>query len=374
MDVARTQNPFRFTGPLDPADLIDRDDEAELLLANAGGGHLTRLEAPRRYGKTSLLGRILAEAAAEGMATAIVDFEDVLSLGAVVTRIERGYERGLGGPLRKWVSRHIESWQLGLSLGPVGFEFALKSNPTMDVEPILMRLLTLPEQIKAKRGQRTLIVFDEVQGLLRVEGAAGIVRSVIQHHYDDASYIFAGSAPSLMSRLFDEPEAPFMAQGVPVALPPLPLDELGEEIESRFRATGRDPGAALDELIRFARGHPQRTMQLAHHLWNELSRGDNGELEHWHAARDLTLAQQERILRAQLAALPVNEQRAATALALRPGAPTSKEALAIVGLSRGSAYKALTNLRDRGEAIEAPLGLQLTDPLMEHWLRERKEL
>ena len=371
---SRTANPFRFTGPIGPHELIDRDAETEQVLANSRGGHLTRLEAPRRYGKTSLLKRVLSEAAAEGMATALVDFEDVLSLGAVVTRLERGYGAGLGGSLRKWVDRHIASWQLGLSLGPVGFGVALKSNPTMEVEPVLLRLLSLPEQILAKRGARTLIVFDEVQGLLRVEGAPGIVRSVIQHHYDAASYVFAGSAPSLMSRLFDDPEAPFLAQGVPVPLPPLDSEVLSEELERRFRATGRDPGEALSELVRFARGHPQRAMLLAHHLWARIGRAATAEVEDWLEARDAALDEQERVLRAQYQALPLNEQRASTALALEPGAPTSKQALALVGLPRNSAYGALTSMRDRGDAIDTPSGLRLTDPLMEHWLRERKEL
>lgn len=370
----RTTNPFRFTGPVDRVELIDRDSEAEQLQENARGGHLTRLEAPRRYGKTSLLRRVLAEAASEGMATAMVDFEDVLSLGAIVTRIERGYGASLGGSMRRWVNRHVESWQLGLSLGPVGFGMTLRTNPAMSVEPALLRLLSLPEAIRAKHGVRTLIVFDEVQGLLRVDGAAGIVRSVVQHHYDDASYVFAGSAPSLMSRLFDDPDAPFLSQGVPLRLPPLSAEALSDDVEARFRSTGRDPGEALDELVRFSRGHPQRSMLLAHHLWSRIPRADRGDLDDWLDARDTAVEQQDAFLRAQLNGLPLNEQRAAAALALNPGAATSQEALNLVGLSRNSAYGAVTALRDRGEVIETPLGLRLTDPLMEHWLRERKEL
>ena len=272
----RSVNPFRFTGPLQPAEMIGRDGETKALLEHARGGHMSRLEAPRRYGKTSLLGRVAAEAAAEGMATALVDLEDVLSLGALVTRIERGYSRGLGGGLRRWVDRQLGSWELGLSLGAVGFGVTLKANPGLDPEPILLRLLSLPEQIHRKRGVRTLIVLDEVQGLLRVDGAAGIVRSVIQHQADVASYVFAGSAPSLMRKLFDDPDGPFLSQGVPVPLAPLDAEELGEAVERRFRETGRDPGEALGELIHFSRGHPQRSMQLAHHLWQVVPRRNRG--------------------------------------------------------------------------------------------------
>ena len=54
----RPVNPFVFSRPVDAADMIDRDEESEQLLALAEGGHAVRLSAPRRYGKTSLLRRL----------------------------------------------------------------------------------------------------------------------------------------------------------------------------------------------------------------------------------------------------------------------------------------------------------------------------
>jgi hypothetical protein len=44
-------NPFVFSEPVAPTDLLDRDEEAALLVERAVGGHNSRLVAPRRYGK-----------------------------------------------------------------------------------------------------------------------------------------------------------------------------------------------------------------------------------------------------------------------------------------------------------------------------------
>src|SRR3984885_2106206 len=104
MSSGRDLNPFRFSGPLAPEDMIDRDPEADDLLALAEGAHSFRLVGPRRYGKTTLLRRVLESSDREGVAAILVDLQDVLSIAEIVVRIERAYER-LKGPVR----RHVEN-------------------------------------------------------------------------------------------------------------------------------------------------------------------------------------------------------------------------------------------------------------------------
>ncbi|MGH2880665.1 MAG: hypothetical protein ACRDK4_13805, partial [Solirubrobacteraceae bacterium] len=98
----------------------------------------------------------------------------------------------------------------------------------------------------------------------------GLLRSAIQHHGEAAAYVFAGSEPSLMRMLFSDRERPFYGQARPLELPPLPVAEAGNDISALFAADGLDAGLALDELLDFSRGHPQRTVLLAHHLYNLL--------------------------------------------------------------------------------------------------------
>src|SRR5881275_1552000 len=55
-------NPFVYSRPVPPEDVLDRDAEVAELLGKAVGGHYVRLYAPRKYGKTSLLNRVLRDA------------------------------------------------------------------------------------------------------------------------------------------------------------------------------------------------------------------------------------------------------------------------------------------------------------------------
>jgi uncharacterized protein len=350
--------------------MIDRDEEARELGDLAAGGHSVRLVAPRRYGKTSLLGRILHDAAAEGMPTAHVDLLGVLTLAGIVTRIERAYADSLRGAVRKAADAILRSWNVGVSLGGGGFAVTFRSNPNVDVESVLLRLLELPARLSARTGERCVIAFDEMQDVLRVEGADGIIRSVIQYQVDDASYLFAGSSPSLMSRLFDSPSRPLLDHALPHELQPLRPGDSAGYIEARFAPTGRDPGSALDPLLTFVRGHPQRTMLLAHHLWAVTPRGATADEGAWTEALDRAARGSRAVLEARWHALPANEQRIAVALATAAGSVYDAGVYRSVGLKRGSIDRALAGLEGRGEAVRSS-GWELTDPLLEHWLLER---
>lgn len=365
-------NPFRIAGELLPGEMIDRDEEAARLLSLAEGGHSSRLVAPRRYGKTSILRRVLHEASEAGWATALVDLEGVLSLSSVVVRIERAYDRALKGSVRRTVDALFRAWQVGLSLGAGGFTASLQSNPKLDVETVLLRLLDLPAKLHERSGVRSLVAFDEFQDLLRVDGADGILRSVLQHQTGVASYAFSGSAPTLMKRLFEDPSRPLLEHAVPVELGPLPLDATAAHLEQRFGATGRGIGTALDPLLAFTRGHPQRTMLVAHQLWELVPAGGVADEGTFVEARTRALAHAEPALRARWEALTVNEQRVSVALATRrSGGLYSEETLRLLGLKKGSIDRALAGLLGKAEAHASPGGPTLTDPLLEHWLSER---
>jgi uncharacterized protein len=368
--LARDLNPFRFSGPLPPEDMIDRDPEADDLLALAEGDHSFRLVGPRRYGKTTLLRRILESAEREGTATVLVDLQDVLSIAEIVVRIERGYER-LKGPVRRHVENLFRSWNIGVSLGGGGFTATLQRNPHVDAESVLLRLLELPVALFEGQGTPSLIVFDEIQDVLAVPGADGKIRSVIQHQAEAATYAFAGSAPGVMQQLFADPKRPLLDQAVPRNLAPLPLDAVGEYVAGRFRRATRDTGTALAPLLEFSRGHPQRSMMLAHYLWARTRRGEPADEGAWVSALDQAAADTAPLMRAIWRTLTVNERRVSRALAVVSTPLYSEETATAVGIKRSSIGAALESLVANADVIHENGKPRLTDPMFELWLQRR---
>lgn len=360
-------NPFVFNRPVGAEALIDRDEETEQMLRLAEGGHAVRLSAPRRYGKTSLLRRLGDEADKAGMNYVEVDFYGVLSRYDVATQLEEGYAKLRPGPQR--IARAvIQTLRPAVSVGAAGVRVEARPHVDEALGRRLMGLLDLPVKLYERTGKRTLVAFDEFQALLSVdEGIDGLFRSRIQRHGDAASYVFAGSHPGLMAHLFGAHERPFFGQARSLPLEPLRGADIVEHVGARFAATGREVGAMIEPLLDLAAGHPQRTILLAHHLWERTPAGGVAEAEHWQAALRDTFAEQDDALRATWDALEVKERAVFTALAV--GDPLfGARTLERFNLSKGGAQHARTALAHAGHIHKLNDAWQPVDPLLARWV------
>jgi uncharacterized protein len=370
--VAGELNPFVYDDPLPPDELVDRERETEQLLRLAEGGHNTRLQAPRRYGKTTLVGKVREEAEQIGMSTVYVDLYRAITLAEVSRRIEEAYLAALAGAARRAVAAVTRYWQGRIKVTPGGVGGELERAKQTDQQR-LADMLDLPKKVFERTGTRTLVVFDEFQDLLRMNADVdGLLRSKIQFHRDEATYIFAGSEPGMLNALFGDRERPLFEQARPIPLEPLRDEDLLEYVGDRFERTGRDPGAALDALLDLVRGHPQRAMLGAHHLWEQTPRGATADLET--LDRALTAIHRETApafeqLWEALAEKP-NQRRVLAALANSEETLYNQRTLRAYGLEKGSAENAVSALIDRGEVLRTDDGFVIVDPLLERWLRE----
>ena len=363
-------NPFVYSRPVPPEDVVGRELESAHLLHLAAGGHYVRLFAPRRFGKTSLLRKVLRDAErGERMAPVLVDLYGVLSVADITIRVERAYAR-LRGPIRRTVEAILHTSGLGLSLGAHGISVHLQSQPRADPLPALHALLDLPLHVAERGGHRVLVAFDEFQDVLKIEDFDKLLRSHVQHHGDAASYVFSGSEPGMLRELFEVKGRPLYGQAEPVRLGRLADADTAAYIEDRFRGTGRSAGDVLGALLAAARGHPQRVMLLAHRLWAEVRDGEVADERAWLTALAATKAQTAAEFEALWKGLGTNDQRALRALALFPHAPYGQRALAAVGLKKSGAHYAMNALVERAELEREDGRIRFVDPLFEAWLQD----
>ena len=365
-------NPFRYSEPVPAAELIDRDEETSTLVETAVSGNNSRLVAPRRYGKTSLLNRLGDAVAKEGWNAVYVDFFGVLTLADVSARVERAYASQLQGPVAAWFAGFRRRLRPSLRIGAddvVSADVELALDPA--AEPPLLERLAIPKRMFERTGTRTLVVFDEFQDVLTASDRAdAVIRSEIQHHGDAASYVFAGSQLGMMRSLFADKRRALYGQARALDLTPLDPVDVARYVDRRFRETNREIGEAIEPLLDLTRGHPQRTMLLAHLLWERTPAGEEADEERWLDAAGRAMIEVQDELRAIWTGLSPGQRRVLTAVA------ENREGIYAAGRrhggSRGGSAKAAVDvLLDTGEIHPDPAtrtGYRVVDPLLGEWV------
>jgi hypothetical protein len=383
-----TLRPFPFETPIAPDALIDRREELHRLSQAAAERVHVRLAGPRRFGKTSLLLAHAAGLSGAGWRTVHVDMYGVTSLAELCVRIASSYARIGDNRLRA----HLDSLggRLGLSLTPAGPGISLGPRQPRVAAPeatqaAAAELLDLPLTLFERDRVPTLVVFDEFQDILSAGPSLdGLLRSHVQYHGDAAVYVYAGSQPSMMRKLFSHRERPLYGQAEPIDLGPLPVDEVMVELAERFEELGEEPGGALVPLIATAAGHPQRTMLLAHLLHRELSARALGTTTLPEDDRPEGIALADAVVRRAVATTKEAHQavwdglssgKKAVLVALADGdSPTGTTTARRLETSRATLQSALRDLAKEGQHVtrDGHVGpWRYVDPLLALWVRSR---
>jgi uncharacterized protein len=364
-------SPFVYEEPLKPpAQLADRVGELALLRERAGETRNSRLEGPRRYGKTSLLKAALDAADKDGFVPIYVNFLGVLSTADVTDRIERAYREQLDGPLKQWFAGIVSTLRPRLKATPggVGVEISPETQT-----PALLDRLSLPRRLQERHGRQCAIAFDEFQDVVRVSDAlAGTMRSELEQHGSAAGYIFSGSHPGLMRDLFSDRRHAFFAQAKPIPLQRLGSEDLADYIGVRFQEGGRDAGEALELLLSTADGHPQRAMLLAHHLYENTERRTAASTEEWVKAYAAARLDATPEVQAAWDSWNNSERRIMSVIATRTTPLQGRVAQDEFGVSKtGGNRLTISGLEREGQLVSddtTRTGWRVVDPLLERWL------
>jgi len=364
-------SPFIYEDPLEPPEtLADRAAELALLRDRIGETRNSRLEGPRRYGKTSLLKAVLAAADKDGFVPIYVNFLGVLTAADVAERIERAYREQLDGTLKRWFAGVVSTLRPRVRAAPAGI--GVEIAPETHVPDLLDRL-ALPRRLQERHGRQCAIAFDEFQDVVRVgDHLAGAIRSELEQHRKVAGYVFSGSHPGLMRDLFSDRRHAFFAQAKPVDLPRLHAEALAEYIGSRFEHGKRDPGEALEPLLASADGHPQRAMLLAHHLYEHTRRSTSATSEEWVAAFASATHDADPEVQAAWDSWTNSERRLMAVVSRRTTPLQGRAARAEYGVSKtGSNHSTIDRLQRDGHIVAdqaTTTGWRVVDPLLESWL------
>lgn len=351
-------SPFPHHGPLLPEQVAGRKELVADLLERLTSHRPTVLVAPRRYGKTSVLGRVAAQLD-QTVTVVRVDLYELRSWADLAARLDDAL---VGVPTERRRGLDRVAAGLEVNLGVVKVSLTRADRPAADTT--VDRLL---EVIVAHgRLNPTVVIFDEFSSVTRLDGAAGLLRTRFQHHYQEIGLMFAGSEPSTMRMLFAQADQPFYSQADLVEVPALGLAALTDIVDDGF--DGAPPPGLAGRIHSFTGGHPQRSMQVADAAWTAHGAGVE-DAQIWTAAlercRTATVESHETRFAGESSA-----DQAVLRIVAGDDALFGRQA-EVLSLSRSSAQQARHRLIDRGQLIRRDDRLRVVDPLYADWIRTR---
>ena len=367
-------NPFYFGAWVGPEDFCNRTQELAELRRDVDSGINVLLYAPRRHGKTSLLKQLSKELnGLAGYRVVYFDFfvsaspEEFIQqyFSAVVQALSSQREKAYD--LLKGILKIRP--QVSVSLNPEsGTAYTLtfsRSERAMALNDVLQ----LPQRYAAKRADKVLVIFDEFQEIEGI-GLEKKLRSVIQEHGREVSYIFCGSKKSLLLKIFNDSGRAFYRSVKRLHMGPIALSHWEEFIGAKFQSSGKSIDRAEIELIfTLAHGLPYYVQQLCYATWElAQTRVNKTAVEQ---ALQLTLEREDDLYSVLWSDLTAKQRRTLKYLVHSGGeAVYSGDNLLAYDFNASTLKSTLESLQKKDLIDRSGTSYYLVDPFMAHWVRK----
>ena len=275
-------NPFRYGTVVTGEYFYDRTEELKSIKNDIKNGNNLIIYAPRRFGKTSLIIKVLDELEKEGLNTIYIDFFKVhdrrkfLELYSLkILEKQHITAKGIIKQFRKFVKSIVPAVTFDEAGNP-SFQIQIQSN--MNNEITFEEVINLPEKIPG--NEKWIVVFDEFQEINKLNGEnfEKQLRANIQFH-KNVSYVFMGSKNHLLMNMFRDKSRAFYNIGKTLKIGKISTIEMSSYLKSRFSNFGiKITKETIEYIIDNTENIPYYIQFTASELWqNKISQ--NGEIK-----------------------------------------------------------------------------------------------
>ena len=269
-------SPFNYGGIVSDQTFTNRENEIAQLKGNLLNGINTTIISPRRWGKSSLVEKVIKEIEKEEKLNKIVliDLYSVNSEEEFLESFAKNVIKASSNKWEEWMSSGKEFFsrlipKLSIGVNPeVDFSLSFNWN---DLKRNRDEILNLPEAIAEKKGIKFIICLDEFQNLAsfnQYDNFEKELRSYWQRH-KSATYCFFGSKRHMMTNIFNNPSKPFYRFGDTILLQKIETNKWIPFITNGFIRTGKQINENYSRLIpKLMKNHPWYVQQFAHYVWN----------------------------------------------------------------------------------------------------------
>jgi len=269
-------SPFIYGTTVSSHSFTNREGEAAKLQANLLNGVNTMIISPRRWGKSSLVEKVIHDINKEKKAikTVVIDLFSVGSEEEFLETYAREVIKASSSRWQEWMGSGKEFFKrlvpkLSIGIDP-NTDFKL-SFDWKELKKHSDEVLNLPETIGQKRNIKFIICLDEFQNLSSFadyEVFEKKMRAAWQRQ-KKVTYCLYGSKRHMMTDIFNNPSKPFYRFGDIMLLPRIETSKWITFICKAFAGSGKQitetDAARIPKLMKNNSWYVQ---QLAHYTWS----------------------------------------------------------------------------------------------------------
>lgn len=269
-------SPFLYGKTVKNNYFTDRTSEGEKLYNNLINGINTMIISPRRWGKSSLVEKVISDINKKNkeIITVIIDLFYVNNEEEFLEIFAREIIKASSTKWQQWVKNSKEFFKMLLPRISIGVDPVHDFSLSFDYKELkqhFSEILDLPEAIAREKGIRFVVCLDEFQNIATFPGYESFekkIRAAWQRH-SLITYCLYGSKRHMMTDIFNNPSKPFYRFGDIVLLQKIPTRDWTEFIVNGFTASGKSiDREEAGKIPTIMKNHSWYVQQLAHYTWN----------------------------------------------------------------------------------------------------------
>jgi hypothetical protein len=272
-----SQLPFNYGVTVSNKLFTDRKQDAEKLYSNLVQGINTTIISPRRWGKSSLVEKVLADISSKekGVKTVMIDMFTVYDEESFLEIFSAEIIKASSTKFNEWVDTAKVVFkklipQINLGSDPYT-NFSLSFNLD-ELRKHKEEILDLPEKIAQQKNIKIIIALDEFQNLASFDSYDILEKKMraVWQRQKNVTYCLFGSKRHMMTRIFNNASKPFYRFGDIMILKKIERSEWVKFIQRGFKRTGKQIGREYARLIAtLMNDHSWYVQQFSHYVWQK---------------------------------------------------------------------------------------------------------
>jgi hypothetical protein len=267
------ESPFLYGKTVSDETFTNRTADLKQLTQNLQHHISTVLISPRRWGKSSLVKKAVADLKTRNTKIIMIDLLSIRNEDEFYKVLAAETIKSTSNKLTEWIQtakhflKHITP-KISVGSDPLqDFEISFEWK---DLEKNYKEILNLPQKIAREKKWHLIICIDEFQnsGVFKEPRLfQKRLRSEWQHH-QDVTYCLYGSRQHMMAELFEKQSSPFYKFGDVTHLPKIERTDWIYFIRKQFNSTKKNISEELANIIAATvQDHSYYVQQLSYLVW-----------------------------------------------------------------------------------------------------------